>query len=187
MRVNRNSLIFLVTTVFATINANAIICLPDEPDSRGALQFSAINCSYFAGSKALKFNRNGSLYNFNQEGDYQDQLSGNSFVFCPIVGALDSSDIVATKIAVADLNQKQDVVCQMGQSQYRTTGFSAYWGSTSKSKHTGNQTITTANTRPEMRISNSSTFISCSLPPQDNQNENASALMAYTVMTDKTL
>lgn len=162
-------------------DAFAVICLANNVRSTTQELYLANNCQYFSGSKELRLNRSGALFNYNNSGDYQDQISGNSFIYCPILGDTKANTHMSAEIKVSDLNQQQDVVCQMGKSSYTKNGFAAYWGETARSKQVGEQTITTASQMSKHASAMPNSFITCSLPPQNNGDQKASSLVAYTV------
>lgn len=178
----KKSLQFMVLLgASASFSANAVICLAKQYELPVQNIYSATNCHYFSGSKELRINRSGSLFNYNLQGNYDDQLQGHSFIYCPIILEESGSKIESAQIAVSDLNTSEDIVCQMGQSQYTKNGFAAYWGATAKSQSYGKQHLVSQNANRTDEISMPNSFITCSLPPQDHKDKQASSLIAYSV------
>lgn len=171
----------------ATVSqASATMCQPYTMQQEKQIHFSATNCHAFSGSKALKTNQSGALYNMNQEGDYNDNLYGHSYIYCPITQQF-SDNIHAAEVAVSDASSEHDVVCQLGQTQYTQKGFATYWGSKAKSSGSGNQVITSHKARGEqVKSQNSNTFVTCALPPQDIADAKASSLNAYVISQRQT-
>ncbi len=165
---------------FASAHSQAIICMAKQFQLTSQTHYSATNCQYFSGSKALRVGQSGSLYNYDQYGDYNDQMYGHSYIYCPIVASGDAKDIVSADISVSDVNKKHDVVCQMGQSVNTTKGYAAYWGRKTQSTGYGEQTIS-ANNAVSEHADMKNAFIACSLPPQDEKDKEASSMLAYSV------
>lgn len=181
----KTSLLHLVSAIaigtFST-SAGAVICLAKNVQTPAKHYYLANNCQYFSGSKALRLNRTGALFNYNNRGDYNDQLHGSSFIYCPIsADSVDAGHNVSAEIKVTDLNKEHDVICQMGKSSYTNKGFAAYWGETTKSSSVGEQTLKTVSRNASDVITMPNSFITCSLPPQDREDQKASSLVAYTV------
>lgn len=174
-------IISAITISTFSSSASAVICLAKNVQAPPKQLYLANNCRYFSGSKELRLDRSGALFNYNNRGDYHDQLNGNSFIYCPILADALENDNVSAEIKVADLNKQQDVICQMGKSSYTNTGFAAYWGETTRSQSTGVQTLKTKSRVSSHAKSMPNSFITCSLPPQDNQDQKASSLVAYSV------
>ena len=172
---------YMLALLLTSAQAGAVICLANNTQPSPKELYLANNCHYFSGSKELRLDRSGALFNYNNHGDYLDQLSGSSFIYCPILDEKSFNGYLSAEIQVSDLNQQQDVVCQLGKSSYTTTGFAAYWGETASSTEVGSQTLKTKSLSSAHSKSMPNSFITCSLPPQNNADQKASSLMAYTV------
>ncbi|BDX06604.1 hypothetical protein [Planctobacterium marinum] len=171
----------LLLLLFASTQADAIICLANNTQPSPKELYLANNCHYFSGSKELRMDRSGALFNYNNRGDYLDQLSGSSYIYCPILDDKNFDGYLSAEIQVSDLNQQQDVICQLGKSSYTEKGFAAYWGETASSNRVGAQTLKTKSLAATRSKSMPNSFITCSLPPQNDADQKASSLMAYTV------
>ena len=174
------TLLTILSSAFVS-QAAATICQPYTMEHEKQIHFSATNCHAFSGSKALKTNQSGSLFNVNQEGDYNDNLYGHSYIYCPITEQF-SDNIQAAEVAVSDASDQHDVVCQLGQTQYTERGFATYWGSKARSTGNGDQVITSHQAQIRKKSNgNTNTFVTCALPPQDIADAKASSLNAYVV------
>lgn len=181
----RLSKLSLVAAALAWVSSDAmaIICLAKQFETQQTTNYSASNCQYFSGSKQLRVNRSGAIANFSEQGDFNDQLYGHSYIYCPILGDESPNNIQTAQISVSDMNKQHDVVCQMGQSQYTKKGFAAYWGSTAKSTEYGKQVISASkNSLKGYANEMPNAFITCSLPPQDSVDDKASSLTHYAVV-----
>lgn len=180
MKLTKTLLAMTLSSCFSG-SSYAVICMANQVDVSPKTLYLANNCQHFSGSKELRLNKSGALFNYNMKGNYSDQLYGSSYIYCPILTDDGDKDVSKAEIKVADLNSRHDVVCQLGKSQYTSSGFSAYWGKLAKSEEVGEQTLVAATTSAEKSKSMPNSFITCSLPPQDSNDDNASSLVAYSV------
>lgn len=164
-----------------SFSSHAVICMATQAPVSPETMYLANNCQYFSGSKELRLNRSGELYNYNTQGSYNDQMYGQSYIYCPIMSDNANPGVTAAKITVSDVNQHQDVVCQLGSSRYTQKGFSAHWGKLTKSGRYGKQTLVAETDTSDVGQHMENNFITCSLPPQDSKDNKASSLIAYSV------